>query len=157
MYQPPASMDSLSDALGRLPEIIMTATAVGLTVTLNLIVVYITWKLCRSFVEYIFPSSATYRSGPNTSDTKPTTTKSNANASLLSGKDSDEYWYPLLLVAELVTLIWSLTPPVEAIVQKYEVFPACLWSMMVVWGIAVGFATSVAVGTLAVKGIMMTG
>lgn len=150
------TMDSFSGTLGLLRQIATTTMAIGLAITLNLLIIYITWRFSRTFVEKIFPSTAASNNSRSSNDTKPTAAAANGKVSSESTNDADALWYSVLIVALFLTLLWSATAVFVEIKQMDLLFLNCFWATIVVLGIAVGVAASVVAGTLAIKGVVMT-
>lgn len=148
-------MDSVYGMLDLLPQIAITTTAIGFTITLNLIIIYITWRFSRTFVERVFPSTSPSKNSRSSNDTKPTTAAIEGKVSSESTNDADALWYPILIVALFLTVLGCTTAVFVETKQMDTLLLNCFWATVVVLGIAVGVVASVVVCTLAIKGVVM--
>lgn len=66
-------------------------------------------------------------------------------------------FYPVLIVALFLTVLWSAIAVFVDVTQMQTVFHNCLWAIVALFGVVVGVVVSVVVGAVAIKGVMMTG
>lgn len=152
-------MDSLLD----LPKMMVSTMAMLLSLTFNLVVIYILWRLCRSFADYLFPFHRFPSLAPNnstsigTGDIKPATANTNTKAPAEGVSFAEGLWVTGLMTALVVAGAYYLIAVLEAIQKGGVVFETCTETTAKLLSVMVGIAASVTITTVVVKGLVILG
>lgn len=151
------------DALHDLPKMIFSTMALLLSLSMNLITTYIIWRLCRTFVDYLFPGHRQPASTQKTTasmklgNSKPNTADADAKAPARGNSDADALWFTALFLAMGIAGFGYVIGVFDTVQKGGMLLTACAETTVTVWGVVIGLAASVAVTALVVKGLVMLG
>lgn len=150
-------MDSLLDLL----SMMASTMAILLSLSFNLAAIYILWRLCRSFADYLFPFHRFPSLAPNnstgsgTGDTKPATSDANTKAPVENASLAEGLWYTGLVTALIIAGGVYLVTILEAVQKGGAVFETCTATTAKLLGVMVGVAASVIITAMVVKGLVL--